>query len=68
MAAAAGYPEIGGFLTLLAPIITIGLLLLAAARLYDSDVHSQVPPTEPGQPGEGRSDDDDADPDLSGRP
>jgi len=67
LAAAAGYAAFGGFLALLAPIITIGFLLLAAARLYDRDDRDQVAPPGSGQSRGGRSDEDDADQDLSGR-
>lgn len=72
-AAAAGHAALGDLCALLAPIITIGCLLLAAARLYDGDGQDQVPPTGPdhGCDDEGNEDedeDDDADPGHPGRP
>jgi hypothetical protein len=67
LAVAAGYPAISGLLPLLGPILTIGFLLLAAARLYDRDGQDQVPPTRPGQATDGRSEEADPDRDLSGK-
>jgi len=67
LAVAAGYPAISGLLPLLGPILTIGFLLLAAARLYDRDGQDQVPSTSPGQATDGRSDEADPGPDLSGK-
>lgn len=66
MAVAAGYAAMSGFLALLAPIITIGFLLLAAARLYD-DGQDQDHPAGPEQAIQGERNEDDTDPDLPGK-
>ncbi|MBB5347079.1 hypothetical protein JWG42_06365 [Desulfoprunum benzoelyticum] len=66
LAVAAGYAAMSGFFALLAPIITIGFLLLAAARLYD-DGQGQVPPPGPEQAMKGEGSEDDAGPNPPGK-